>query len=396
MDICREVETLLANHAGFSADLIGRGILERAVAKLAQRAGAAIGPDLLARLESLGQEWRQLLDDLVVPETWFFRDREPFLFLASHLRRQPPLAASNILSIPCSTGEEPYSIAMTLLEAGLAPRQFTIHAADLSAAAIERARRAEYGKSSFREETDIPMGKYFTVTPQGWRLCETVKRLVQFRQANLMNPLELSPGGPFDVIFCRNVLIYMHEEARQRVLASLRAALAEDGILFTGYSEVAICLQAGFRPVEHARAFACRKRLAAAASSRPQAQAKKPPPRARRMPAPAHAPRAALTLDAARRLADQGELEAAAAACEELIREGRAEAEVYYLLGLISQVADHLDRAEQLFEKALYLDPVHYESLVGMSLLSKSRGNEARHQIFRRRAERSARRSSDE
>jgi chemotaxis protein methyltransferase WspC len=396
MDLYAPVETMLADRVGFAAELIGRPTLERALAAVAARAGIPVGNGLIERLQRAGDEWRHLLDELIVSETWFFRDREPYIFLASHLRRRAVTAPARILSVPCSTGEEPYSIAITLREAGLAPGQFVIHAADLSQAAIDRARGGEYGPSSFREPTSLVMETYFRATGAGWRVRESLASLVEFHQANLLAPVSLAAFGPFDVIFCRNVLIYMHEEARRLVLSSIGAMLAPDGVVVTGHSEVVIFLQAGFERVDHARAFACRKRSAGDARPLSGMRARRPQPPSDAAPDPAPPAPPSPSVASARRLADQGDLEAAAAQCEALIGEGAADAEIYYLLGLVSQASDHLVRAEKLFQQALYLDPAHYESLVAMSLLAEHQGDSTRREVFRARAARAARGAEEE
>ena len=369
----------LARHAGLVLDPLGR---------------KAIGRVDLASPTAL----EQAAEILAVPETWFFRDGEPFVCLARFAARGPrPL---RVLSVPCATGEEPYSIAIALLEAGLAPGEFTIDAVDISAHAIAVARCAVYGKSSFRHPMPGLIEKHFDPVEQVYRLHDEVAAQVRFRQANLLEGL--APALPYHAIYCRNLLIYLHQEARQKVVAILRGLLAADGVLFAGHSEITLFLEAGFRKVEHPRSFACR---AVAATSPLEGrslrsreamgwQGKAPaPPRRKpavdaRIGAATVRERSSTTvppapaLDAARRLADQGRLAEATALCTRL----SPTADVFFLQGLISQSSDRFADAEEFFRRALYLDPGHLESMVHMSLLCASRGDSERSTVFRDRA----------
>ncbi len=360
----------LARRAGLTLDRLGRKSLER------------VDPASPTAVE-------QAAEILAVPETWFLRDGEPFVYLARFAASAPrPL---RVLSAPCSTGEEPYSIAIALLEAGMRPDQFAIEAVDISTKAIEAARRAVYGKSSFRTPMPGLIEKYFdpiaaTLPGAGYRLHDEVAAAVRFRQANLLEGL--GETRPFHAIFCRNLLIYLHEEARKTVIAVLRGMLAAGGVLFAGHSEIPLFLQAGFRRVEHERSFACRPGDAAPAVVAAPAVARRPVRPARRMPAPTPAPlpppETGPGLDEARRLADQGRLTEAAAVCRRL----PPTAELFCLQGLISQSSDHPAKAEEFFRRALYLDPGHSETLVHMSLLCASRGDIARSAVFHARARR--------
>jgi chemotaxis protein methyltransferase WspC len=360
----------LARRAGLFLDHVGRKALERVD---------------LASPTAL----EQAAEILAVPETWFFRDGEPFVCLARFAASGPrPL---RVLSAPCSTGEEPYSIAIALLEAGLAPGEFAIDAVDISAHAIAAAGRAVYGKPSFRQPMPAPIEKYFERTGQGYHVRDEVAGQVRFQQANLLEGL--GPARPYHVVFCRNLLIYLHEEARRTVIAVLRGLLADDGLLFAGHSEVAVLMEAGFQKVQHPRSFACRQGSAAPAVAAPAA-ARRPAPRVPKRPGPKGTPKPPMpaeaepALDEARRLADRGRLAEAAAVCKRL----PPAADVFCLLGLISQALDHLAEAEEYFRRALYLDPAHREALVHMSLLCASRGDTERSAVFRDRAERAPRR----
>ncbi len=295
-----------------------------------------------------------------------------------------------MLSAPCSTGEEPYSIAIALLEAGLAPERFRIVAADVSRARLEFARAALYAKNSFRERTDHLRSGYFSSEGDRFRLRGEVAAAVDFRQANLRSPAFLEGESPYDAVFCRNLLIYLVPEARQQMLTHLGRLLAADGVLVTGHAEVVFFLQNGYAPVPHPRAFACRK--PSPAEERPRAKAASRPrtvavPRRRAAAPDTRRPRDPSDLALAQGLADRGSLEEAAALCDRLLREGE-NAEACFLLGVIHEASDRLDAAEECFRRTLYLQPDHEESLLHMSLLLERKGATDHAGTFRARLHR--------
>ena len=417
------VETWFAAQLGLDGDAIGRRNCERIVAAAMKRTGAVDAGAYRALLDASPDEAERFLEELLIPETWFFRDSEPFVLLRRFLLREwvpaHPDGQLRVLSAPCSTGEEPYSIAMTLLETGLPPARFLLDAVDISRKALTFAKRAVYGRASFRQPLEGDREIFFRPSPRGLRIAERVSELVRFRRANLIRPDFLAEEPPYDVIFCRNIFIYLLPEARRQLLANLDRLLAPGGLLFTGHAEMAILQQGDFVAVRHPRAFACRRRPAAPSADkaprrlRPGAEktpsalpkpASPHPPPAGRGPAPAKAAarraaaapaRKAASLHAeALALADRGRFAEAEALCRRTLKE-RPHAAVYCLLGLINEAARRPAKAEECYLKALYLDPDHYESLIQLSLLYRQQGNDRKARTYRRRAEMQERRRSD-
>lgn len=416
-DVVPAWERLLAERFGIETASLGAACVERAIAAAMHRMDVQDAAVCLERLSASRQDQENCLEDLVVAETWFFRDREPFVFLKQELRERwfpaHPDRALRILSAPCSTGEEPYSIAISLREPDMPARPFRIDAADISRKALTAAKRAVYGKTSFRHPLTTAQTAFFTDTTEGRRLTDAIAGAVRFHQADLTDPGFLAGHAPYHVVFCRNVLIYLTEAARMRVLANLDRLLAPDGILFTGHSEMGFLQQWGFAAIRHPRAFACRRAEKATAStpagapaaapggapvapSRPSAAPTHPPltPSAVR---PATTPKPNGGIDAflgrAGALADRGRLEEAAALCRQYLQDHPPQAGVYCLLGLIHEAAGRPAEAEDCYSKALYLDPDHYESLLQASLLYGRQGNAEKASLFRRRAEQRERRT---
>ncbi|AGZ30756.1 CheR family methyltransferase [Burkholderia pseudomallei] len=223
-------------------------------------------------LNASADERRALIELFVVPETWFFREREAFAALARLGAQRlfaEPARALRILSAPCSTGEEPYSAAMALLDAGIDPSRFEIDALDISARAIAHAQRGRYGRNSFRGHVLGFRDLHFKAAADGWVLDERVRACVRFRQANLLDLLGCA-GEPYDFVFCRNVLIYFDRDAQDRVVRIVEEQLDARGILFVGPAETGVVMRQGLASAQIPLAFAFRK-PAVEAAARPGA-----------------------------------------------------------------------------------------------------------------------------
>ncbi|WP_190273224.1 CheR family methyltransferase [Shewanella sediminis] len=185
-----------------------------------------------------------VIDAMTTNETLWFRDRYPFELLSNTLlpeysRLGRPL---KIWSAACSSGQEPYSLAMTILEyqqkkPGTLPGSASILATDLSPSMLERCKNAEYDNLALgRGLSEDRKRQFFSATDAGTMVVkDNVKRFVNFRAHNLLESYTLL--GKFDIIFCRNVLIYFAPEAKAKILRQFAAALNPKGILFLGASE---------------------------------------------------------------------------------------------------------------------------------------------------------------
>src|SRR5262245_45557195 len=149
-----EIEILLKQSIGLDAAAIGSSIIERAVRQRVQACCLQDWREYAGRIRSSDTELQSLIEAVVVPETWFFRDKNAFSAMVSLLRRWDrtarPTDPLHLLSAPCSAGEEPYSMAMALLDAGFTLDQLRIEGWDISSQALARARTAAYGRNSFR------------------------------------------------------------------------------------------------------------------------------------------------------------------------------------------------------------------------------------------------------
>ena len=230
----------LAAYSGISTAIIGTHSLKRAVEQRLKATGLSDAAAYLEPLLCSAEEQQDLVELVVVPETWFFRDRQPYVHLREHVSRMLqgglPSQPLRLLSAPCATGEEPYSMAMTLLDMGLPKEAFSIDAIDICRQSIRRARQAVYGKHSFRGVSEAEQQQHFQPSAQGFALHPAIRQTVHFRRANLMVALaELAPS--YDVIFCRNLLIYLEEAASQHLLGAMAGLIKPGGLLFVGSAE---------------------------------------------------------------------------------------------------------------------------------------------------------------
>ncbi len=197
---------------------------------------------------------QKVVDAMTTNETLFFRDRTPFENFRGHvlpslMERRAATRRLRFWCAACSTGQEAYSVAMTLDQEARALRGWSLDivATDLSTTAIEMARSGSY--SQFEVQRGLPTGhllRYFHRKEESWRINEHLRARVEFRDFNLL--ADFAPLGKFDAIFCRNVLMYFEPETRRSVLQRLDRALNPGGFLFLGASEGAAEAGALFAP----------------------------------------------------------------------------------------------------------------------------------------------------
>lgn len=391
---------LLEHVIGLSAATIGPSAISRAV-DARRRDHGNCNPDAYwMLLQRSSQELQQLVEAVVVPETWFFRNAQAFDAMVQDVLlpklRADPMAQVRLLSLPCSSGEEAYTMAMALIDAGIPASRFCIEAIDISQQAIDQARAGVYGRNSFRGQDLAFRDRYFRPAARGWALRDDVRATVRFSQGNIFSPDFLAQALGFDVIFCRNLLIYFDPIRQKQAIAVLGRVLKDDGTLFVGHSEAGLMRSEGFASAGLAMAFAFQKTVAQPALGEPKAQLaafipasrhRTPAPPLRRMmvtPAarrdrqsPAIATRNVSPPDlrTLRRMADDGRLDEAERGCHAHIRAKGASADALLLLALISDASGQGKVAAHYYRKALYLDPDNVEALGHLALLLRREGD---------------------
>lgn len=404
------VRQVLAGEIGLAADVLGSATLGRAVLERMRALGLASVDAYSERLEKDRGERAALVEDVVVPETWFFRDGEPFRVIARIVRAWPQGRLLRALSMPCATGEEPFSLVMTLAEEGFDLDRVAVTAIDVSARALERARRALYTRNSFRGDVSLMRARHFRSAPPGpageeWQLDDRIRRCVELIQGNALQ-LSGVTRGPFDVILCRNLLIYLTGDARQRVLTSLIGMLSDEGVLIVGHADLIDAHGHGLQLVGDPAGFAYTRITAAAPAVResgpmpalirlPPEPAPRPTPTSAnaprafaRAPTPPPVPREEGPVTRARVMADRGDLAAAATLLLAHIDQLGPDGDAYHLLGMIESARGDRAAAEKYLSRALYCDPSNQATLLQLGLLASQRGDETAAANFRRRAAR--------
>ncbi len=276
----RELLAQLASKiTGFEKNSLRAGAIEKIIEETTKQ---GLGPeDLIVQAAEEHAELIERLNDAVpVGETYFFREPEHFQYLVQEIlpsRR----GALQILSAGCATGEEAYSLAACLeaSRAGEGSEGLQVVGTDLSRRHLETARQGLYGSWSVRQSEDAIFPVFENPGHAPYRVRPELKKMTKFVQHNLLDPLA---EGPFDVIFCRNVLVYFTPEAARRALKNLSAALRPGGILFLGPADVA-STPLGFKllgPSGHSiyqKAAPDHKKPPAAPASRAPRKNSKPP-----------------------------------------------------------------------------------------------------------------------
>jgi chemotaxis protein methyltransferase CheR len=251
---------LLKERSGLDLSADKQYLVESRLIPLARKAGLAGIADLVQRMKS-GAEGltSEVVEAMTTNETFFFRDKLPFdhlrdTILPALLQQRANRRTIRIWCAASSTGQEPYSIAMCLKEKAqmLSGWRIEIVATDLSQEVLEKSKAGIY--SQFEVQRGLPIQmlvKYFAQTGELWQLNADIRGMVQHRQLNLLQ--DFSHLGRFDVIFCRNVLIYFDQETKANIFERLAKVLEPDGTLMLGAAESVVGITDAFRPCQEKR-----------------------------------------------------------------------------------------------------------------------------------------------
>jgi chemotaxis protein methyltransferase CheR len=204
------------------------------------------------------QEWERVMDALSVQETYFWREMSQIRLLVDLLVPQWFQAHSRplrIWSAACASGEEPFTLAIALQEAGWGKHPIQIVASDASEAALSKARRGLFRERSFRALPVELRNKYFQPQAQAWQIRPDIQSRVQFRHANLVARTDVTDLANTPIIFCRNVFIYFSPDGIRRALSSFAGSMPDKSYLFVGASESLLKLTNDFDLEEIKDAF---------------------------------------------------------------------------------------------------------------------------------------------
>lgn len=358
------------------------------------------------------REWSALASLLTTGESYFFRDREQFALLRNRIlpelvkrgKRRP----LRIWSAGCSSGEEPYSIAILLKNLLPLDRRIVILGTDINDKALEQARKGIYSEWSFRQTDPGLRRRFFSKRDDCWEIDEDIRAMVTFGRCNLVTdtfPDSSRDLHEMDLILCRNVFIYFHPEAVGQVAGKFAGTLKDGGYLLTGHGELhlqslnrlktrmfkeQVILEkvsetgpdagTGAPPeksIPHCKPAAAGRPASSKSGPRPGASkvaARRSPAR----PTPPDAPRHDLEarLELARSRADRGDYDNAARICRDAIEHETTSPLPYFLLAQISEAAGDAGSAKEFLKKAIYLDPSHVAAHLELGALYLSEENE--------------------
>jgi chemotaxis protein methyltransferase CheR len=251
---------ILKERSGLDLSADKQYLVESRLVPLARKAGLPGIPELVAKMKSGAEALTSdVVEAMTTNETFFFRDKIPFdhlrdTILPALMQTRASRKSIRIWSAASSTGQEPYSIAMCLKEkaAQLAGWRFEIVATDLSQEVLEKSKAGIY--SQFEVQRGLPIQllvKYFAQTGELWQINADIRAMVQHRPLNLLQ--DFSHLGKFDVIFCRNVLIYFDQDTKINTFERISKVLEPDGMLMLGAAESVVGITDAFRPYSDKR-----------------------------------------------------------------------------------------------------------------------------------------------
>lgn len=402
---------LLQLRLGLDPSTLGARVMDDAFADARRDLEATDDEALLWRVANDPDAFAQCAEWFVVPETWFFRAGEQFADLARFARENPARRPLRVLSLPSSTGEEAYSAAMTLLDAGLAPADVDVLGLDVSRAAVRRAQAGSYRPNALRGQA-APALWLHEASDGTLAVDALLRRCVRFRVGNALDPALLRQDDRFDVIFCRNLLIYLLPEARRRLLQTLVESANPGALLLAGQAEILSSFSdelgnyPGGCPLSFVHTAPRARTAGSGAPALPVAVAPATMPRRSAPPAtppatiaaraanaggrPSDTPAAEALepLAAARQLADAGHVAPARTACLAHLAKQPDDVAAIYLLGLLESAAGNAEAADRAFTQVLYLDRGHLDALEQRIGLAEGRGEGSEARDLRARAAR--------
>lgn len=323
---------LLHRTLGLNPGIVNASNVEEALRERMAEQGIKSRARYVSLLRHSRRERISLVEHVALPAGTFFQSAEPFeslrRWVKHHWLARPSKQPLRVLSVPCATGEEPYSLVITLLEQGLSASQFHVDAADINDRALRRAAAAVYPLASLESAGETIRERYFQREPQGHRLCPSVRAQVSFLKTDLLGRSPLKEH--YDIIFGRSLMMYFAPATQQRILVQLERILKPGGLLIVGATS---CGTRGRRISQSEGspgAVSAGGRMTSADKAR---------------------------LKEADALLESRHLREAAALCIRLLEQHQACAQAVCLLGRIAQAEGRLVEAREFFRRALYLQP---------------------------------------
>ena len=254
-DVFRLIRDIIKDYCGLYFDDTSRYLLEKRLSRRIKNHHLNDFRDYYRFIrydKRAEEELTAIMDLLTVNETYFFREQNQLKAFSEEILEELKTLNQDrktlrVWSAGCSTGEEPYTIAMLINESGHFNRwDIEIHGSDINQRVLQTARRGVYRKNSFRTTEPYFMSKYFIEEDSSFKISDAAKKHVNFSYLNLLDPFRSKFLGKMDVIFCRNVLIYFDNASRRRVIENFHDRLVDGGYLLLGHAESLINISTAF------------------------------------------------------------------------------------------------------------------------------------------------------
>ncbi|MDG2021525.1 MAG: CheR family methyltransferase [Phycisphaerales bacterium] len=391
----------IASLSGLESDLLRGPGITRWLDRRARSLGLDERSHRAMLIES-EEERRILSEQVAVPESWI--GRYPVSFDLLHEKATAAIAGSSVfrvLSLGCAAGQEPFTAAACVLDAGIAPARIEVLAIDRSRSAIEMGSNGDLPSMAVRGDLPEYMRTRLESSGRRWKVDDEIRRLVRFIEADIVSESLPVAAMSCDAVYCRNVLIYLESDARGRLCRRAASYLAEDGVLFSGHADPRQDLLGTLASIDRPGAFAWRRRRES--DARPTTVApempvessvsRRVPPHSAKNPVDpkiaSSADRASLEeVTAIQRLADLGRLSEARELAEALLVDHPTNPAVLLILATVDSADGRVGAARDHLRRALYLDPDDLSALFQMVVLCESEGELDAASRFRRRMDR--------
>jgi len=402
------LESVLREEIGLNISSLGKNSIKKALSRRMETLSFENFYAYLSLLKKSTTEINAFIDEVAINETWFYRDETPFNELSKYAisaLKKTPDNQIHLLSVPCATGEEPYSMAISLLEAGLGENQFSIDAIDISSRSLSIARKGIYRKNSFRGRSKRFQRRYFDNAPhETYAIKDTVKQQVHFMKANLLNLSHPLVASSYDVIFCRNLLIYLDLQFHKHVIDTLWDHLNDNGILFVGHSESGLFIDSQFKSNAEASTFSFIKKSPILNNTQPEhddiqteASVLSADDQEQTASRSSHfsIQNQSKSSSEARASTQRGDYAKAIAIYEAIIHEKGPSADLFFLMAKNYYERCEFTNSISTLKKAIYLDPDLLEAIDLLAQIYKILGDEQNYQSFSQRSKRVKQRLSE-
>jgi chemotaxis protein methyltransferase WspC len=400
------VKKILKQNTGLSLNSEDPDVTDDIISQYMENSGFNSENKLLEFLQSNTKELRNLASELINNETWFFRNKEIFDFLSDNLKQwkdNEEQKKLNILSVPCSTGEESYSIVITLFENMFKPNEFAIDAIDMSSKVIENTQQALYSKESLKELNDDLIEKYFYQAEDLYIMNPKISNLVNFYEDNIADENFLHSNKKYDIIVAKNFLNDYCIDSHRIIFNNIYSLLDDEGILITTSEEATLFDKMFFNSYDNDNPFVLRKFVQSQEkqdSTNIENKSKSVFDKIKSALKPATSNLKIIDtadnieevnlgreLNNIKNLIDKNRFDSADEKCRQLLKSIKDNPDVFYYMGMINESLNKPEEAEEYYHKALYLEPYHYESLVHLILIFENKGWKDRAALLRKRIE---------